>query len=122
MHGCEDTSPACALYSTYVRILNNYKRSYLSKHFLLNLSSKVDSDVLNEIKNSPVYEEDTLSVEKFMMLTRVLVRHFLENVCPLSIITSKKIRKNLARDYLSKRREISAYLQEHVATEDPPMI
>jgi hypothetical protein len=70
MHGCEDTSPACALYSTYVRILNNYKGSYLSKHFLLNLSSKVDSEVLNEIKNSPVYEEDTLSVEVYDVNSR----------------------------------------------------
>ena len=114
MSGEDDVSKVCELYYEYTSALKKYKRRYLTRKFLLTLSTEVDREAIHKMKVNVDYDGTLPSPETFVKLTRVLLRHFVGEVCPLGLVTSKKIRKDLVPSNLGRLREIRRFLRQRL--------
>ena len=99
-----DMNQICSLYYQYSGVLIKHKRRYLNRKFLLNISTSCDCQAITEVINSGTYDEQRLHGEEFVRLTRLLVWYFLNTVCIIMMMTSKKTRKDLVRQHLARRR------------------
>lgn len=106
----ENINEVCHLYYAYARVLKKYKRRYLTKRFLLEISTEFSCEVMMEVMNSRWYDAFKLPKSEFIRLLRILLWHFLGAICPLTIVTSKKIRKDLVHHHSVRRQQIRTFL------------
>lgn len=97
-------------YYDYASVLKKKKRRYLSRKFLLGICTEFTCEAISEVTSNLCYDEERMTKEKFVQLTRILLWNFLRNESRLTIITAKKIRNDLVRDHLARRHEIREFL------------
>lgn len=102
----------CKLYYAYVGLLKNLRRGYMSKKILLGLCTNTECESLMEIRRSPIYLEELLSINEFCRLTRILMNYCAENVCPLAVMTSRKLFKEAHIEHFERRRQVVRYFHQ----------
>lgn len=95
----------CHLFYAYISVLKRHRTKYLNKKMLSDISTNNGNACLKELLKSPVYV-DLLPIDEFCRLTRILLRYFLTNLCPMTIITSKKLSKDTREEHFRRRRQI----------------
>lgn len=89
-------------YYTYMEIIKQQKRKYLNRKFLLDLTKSNNPYLIHLNKHAEF--TNILSLANFARLVRVLIHYHLRKLCPLSIISSKKIDSRTFKRHLERRR------------------
>lgn len=90
-------------------VIKRQKRKYLNKKFLLSLIK--DSFFLKDLQDCKQLHEE-MPIELFQRLTRILLNHYLTRMCPLAIITSRKMDGDTFYQHMQRRRQVEKYLRE----------
>lgn len=94
----------------WMKAIKSRTKKYISKKILLNLSiPSKDHLLLKEFeKTNTIISSHDLNF--FCKAIRILVRIFLTQYSPLTVLTSRKIHREGTSEHLTRRRQIKSYL------------
>jgi hypothetical protein len=105
------------LFYEYMKVLKRQKPKYLNKKVLMQLCYEdKGKGLLAEIRSNKVFQ-NRLPISEFCRLSRILVNYFLSHLCPMSVLTSKKLSRNTSIEHLQRRRQILHYLKPPTGTQ-----
>ena len=99
------------LYYSYARILKKGTGKYVNKRTLSMISTDPTCEILKLISNSPAYSQ-RLPIHEFSRLIRILLHHFMSQVCQQTIMTSRRMPKESQTKHLQRRRQILEHLHQ----------
>lgn len=108
----------CSLYYDYIKIVRKYCKRYINKEYLLNLCEYSEEHIAYRIVVKQTEKLKYFSMAEFSTTIRKLILLYLRSVCATSILTSKKMRKDIWREHFEKMRNIRDFLFDHLSPEE----
>jgi hypothetical protein len=99
-HSQMNESGLVDLFYEYMRFIKRQKPKYLNKKVLIQLCYDDKGEgLLASLRLNKVFQ-NRLPLNEFCRLSRMLLKYFLSHLCPLSIITSKKLSRDTSIEHL----------------------
>lgn len=106
--------PTEALYYAYASAFKkSFTCKYRNRYVLSDICSNTNSKALLANTKDDTYDE-RLTLEAFCRLLRTLAVYFLEELCPLTLIASRKIYKMAKIEHLRRRRIITRHIRKAI--------
>ena len=95
-------------------IIRRQKRKYSNKKMLLALCCETEENPLCKLLDQSDQERFEADLATYCKLIRILIKIFMDEYCPPTVLTSKKIDKQGVLDHLKRRRQIRSFLLKEI--------